>query len=203
MKKVLAFLLVPAQIVFFSTAVWALEAPQFPSCTTPSGTIIASYQDGTHGVPGDGTTYTGSDTVYQLNADLLVQCLCPPDTSGIQTDWWKIQEISEEDLKIYTRSGWVYVPNGALWGLDEAPYLARNSRYSCNESGRGGVVTSSTSSSSSDSSSNNDTLSGIGGAVLGVSTLAGTGSTLQILFFLLSGMSLLFIARRLKLSSKK
>lgn len=65
----------------------AVSTPSFPSCVNPTGQVIASYQDGTHGVPGDTNTYTGEDTVYALNAEQVVQCLCTSNAEGIQTNW--------------------------------------------------------------------------------------------------------------------
>ncbi|HEX8965691.1 MAG TPA: hypothetical protein VF820_04645 [Patescibacteria group bacterium] len=60
-------------IAFFSalfaavTPAFASTTPDFPACSSPQGSTIASYDSGTHGIPGDSSTYTGSDTVYQVN----------------------------------------------------------------------------------------------------------------------------------------
>lgn len=159
MKNLLAALLI-AFAFFLPSKVSAqsIQPPQFPNCNVPpSAEIKANYQDGIHGIPGESGEYKGSDIVFQVTPDMVLQCFCPNDQSeGIQTNWWKVPNISDQDRNIFTKQGWVFVPNGKLWGLDESNYLARNIRYECNGVG------------------------GIGGAnsdILGISTLAATGST--------------------------
>ena len=109
----------------------AVDMPSFPTCSNPQGTITISYNDGTHGIVGSTMQYSGSDTVYQLDANSLQQCFCSTDGSGIQTNWWKISSLDQEQLQILKNAGWIYVPNGALWGLQETPYMALNSSFSC------------------------------------------------------------------------
>lgn len=116
----------------------AVTIPTFPSCTATQGSIIAYYAHGTHGVPGDTTTYTGSDTVYKVDDVRVLQCLCPENGEGVQTLWWQYGALSEDDLATLLMKGWVWIPNGTAWGLNDAPYLAKNSSFSC--VGRGGAV---------------------------------------------------------------
>jgi len=152
----------------------AVEIPRFPSCVNPEGTVIADYASGTHGVPGIATTYTGSDKVYWLGESQVLQCLCP-DEHGIETHWWKYSEVSNDDMKVLLDQGWVYIPTGKAWGLNDDPYLAKNSEYWCGGGGVGG------SSGSGDSGSNSGSggSEGVGGSVLGLSSLAMTGSKQQ------------------------
>lgn len=113
----------------------ALEIPNFPSCLNPGGTIKVSYNEGTHGIVGDTSQYNGSDTVYQLDSGNLTQCLCTANGQGIQTNWWKDSSLFAEEKQTLINSGWIYIPNGALWGLEETAYFAKNSNYSCGPSG--------------------------------------------------------------------
>ncbi len=131
--------------------------PDFSVCANPSGSIVADYPDGTHGIAGEVGDYVGSDKVYKLEDGNNMQCFCPEDGEGIQTNWLKVTD-EETDVDYYKNLGWVYIPNGALWGLDQGPYFAQNTRYLC-KSDNG----SSDSSSSSSSSSSGDLSSGSGG----------------------------------------
>src|SRR3989344_6730467 len=84
----------------WAPSVSAVEAPSFPSCVNPQGSVKVSYSSGTHGIVGSNATFSGSDTVYQVSPNTLQQCFCDTSGKGVQTDWWKIAEISDEDLKI-------------------------------------------------------------------------------------------------------
>lgn len=115
----------------------AFSIPSFPACETPQGSVKANYSDGTHGIVGSNDTHTGSDTVYTLSGNAKVlQCFCDKDGNGTQTDWLKVTNPDDQDF--LRRSGWNYVPNGALWGLDSDPYMTRNSSYTCGS--RGGKI---------------------------------------------------------------
>jgi len=107
------------------------SAPNFPSCVSPQGTVIASYSTGTHGIVGSTATYSGSDVVYRLSDEALTQCFCSVDGAGIQTNWWKSSSLSQEQVDTLISQGWQYVPSGDLWGLTVDPYLVKNSNYSC------------------------------------------------------------------------
>lgn len=164
----------------------SITPPGFPSCSNPSGTQTATYDSGLHGIAGTTAEYRGSDSVYQVTSETLVQCFCPESgNTGIQTNWLKVPNISDEDLQDLKNQGWSYIPNGALWGLDPVGYVAKNQEYAC----RAG---------------------GIGGGVLGASTLAGTGTTLESkvatvagsAFLIGGGLALAYIAVRRKNENK-
>lgn len=125
-------------LFFGSNPALAVDIPNFPTCSNPQGTIKVSYSDGTHGIVGDNAQYTGSDTVYQLDNGNLAQCFCSTNGAGIQTNWWKDSSLSEEERQILINSGWIYIPNGALWGLESTAYMTYNSTYSCQANTGGG-----------------------------------------------------------------
>lgn len=183
MKKLVSILLgsvlvFAAQAFLFAKVAMAIDIPHFPACVNPEGLKIVDIR-GTHGVAGDTTTYTGVDKVYLVNGkEQVTQCLCLDDGRGIQTNWWKISSLNEDQIKILKSEGWVYVPNGNAWGLLEGPYMAQNAGFSCNGSSNGGGPSSSTSSNPI-------------GQVLG---LAFTGNILVIYAFLFLGATSILTA---------
>ncbi len=191
MKKI--FFIVSLVLSFFVSGnlsqALAVTTPSFPVCANPQGEILATYNSGTHGVPGDGTTYNGSDTVYKIDQDIILQCLCPDNGEGIQTNWWKVADLSESDINVLVSQGWILVPDGSAWGLSSAAYLAKNISFSCKSSNN----------NSTNSSSNSNGTSGGGGVgggqILGASTilqavlgLATTGSYPFILGVIIIGL---------------
>lgn len=134
MKLFFSALIVVLFLIFSSKSVSAIDAPNFPACSNPQGNLIVSYDFGTHGVVG-GNSYTGSDKVYKIDENSLVQCLCTTDGKGIQTDWWKAPSLDENQINILKSEGWIYIPTGSVWGLTIDAYLARNSNYSCTTDG--------------------------------------------------------------------
>jgi hypothetical protein len=123
--------------IFAPKSVLALEQnielviPTFPVCSQPQGTTKVVYSNGIHGIPGRTQTYTGKDAVYNLTEETLTQCFCSVNDDGIQTNWWKVSSLSIADIEYLQSIGWTYIPNGALWGLEEAPYVANNVDYDC------------------------------------------------------------------------
>ena len=111
----------------------ATQTPEFTSCLTPTGSVVANYSDGTHGIVGLGSRI-GQDKVYLLESGNTMQCFCGSDGSGIQTNWMKLGEISQDQIKVYESQGWIFVPSGSAWGLSDVPYLAKNISYACSSS---------------------------------------------------------------------
>ncbi len=107
-------------------------AADFTSCVVPTGDVIASYADGTHGIVGVGSKI-GKDVVYSAGQNAM-QCFCGNDGNGIQTNWMKIVDLTSDQVKVYQSQGWIYVPSGAAWGLSDVPYLAQNVDFSCSGS---------------------------------------------------------------------
>lgn len=173
------FVILGLIVIFLSALVGTADAtttPTFPLCANPQGQVKSNYDSGTHGVAGDSSTYSGKDTVYTLSGNTLTQCLCTNSGSGIQTNWWKASSLSQEEIDVLISQGWVLIPNGSSWGLDSAPYLAKNSNYSCSSSGSGGA------------SDNKSILAISTNAILG---LANTGNIVFILGVFLAGLVLL------------
>jgi len=144
MKKVLlSIVLTGTYLATSAGTVMAFDVPSFSSCPAPGGEVIASYETGTHGVPGDYATYSGSDAVYSISTTQNVQCLCV-NGSGIQTNWLQVDQISQQEIDSLKNQGWIFIPDGSVWGLKSAMYMAKNNPYSCN----GGSAGSSQGSSS-------------------------------------------------------
>lgn len=139
--KILAFAIAVLALfmVGASTHAQASVIPSFPSCLNPSTAITVHYDTGTHGIVGDASTHTGSDSVYQIDDQKTLQCFCAADGNGIQTDWVKTSSFSQDMIDALIADGWTFVPNGLAWGLADAPYYAKNSPYLCSEFfGKGG-----------------------------------------------------------------
>jgi hypothetical protein len=121
-----------------ATPAFAVDAPTFPNCPNPGGVQIASYTDGTHGIPGRSEVYTGNDTVFRLDEKRVAQCYCPPDGTGIQTNWFKVSDLTSDQKTELIQRGWVYIPDGTVWGLDAGDWMAQNSPLTCTEHAIGG-----------------------------------------------------------------
>lgn len=170
--------------------VFAASLPTIKSCVNPQGNVKASYESGTHGIVGDTATYQGKDTVYQAadNPNMYLQCFCN-DKGGIQTNWVNAVSYTDSEIQILKSQGWIYVPNGSLWGLTNDPYIAKNDTFSCGNGGQSTGTSNGTSSSISNS---------VGGAVLSATTqvfdgLANTGNII-FLYGMLGLGALLFFA---------
>ena len=62
--------------VSVQSAFAAVSAPDFPACSAPTGSLKVQYNDGTHGVIGNSAEFKGKDTVYSVNQNQVLQCLC-------------------------------------------------------------------------------------------------------------------------------
>ena len=119
-------------LVLSAANVFAVPLPSFTSCVNPSGQIVAQYATGLHGIVGMQPDVEGSDTVYRVSEQTYTQCYCPVEgTEGIQTDWWNVKDLSQEDIDASIQDGWIFVANGADWGLEADPFLAKNSSFTC------------------------------------------------------------------------
>lgn len=145
MNTLLSFALAVGVVVFvapsFAAAQDVLPPPvpvSFPSCVSPSGSVLATYSDGVHGIVGSFAVYTGSDTVYALTDGNVLQCFCPTGgITGIQTNWMNASGFSAGDISSFVSDGWMHVVSGIAWGLSDVPYLAKNISYTCSALGGG------------------------------------------------------------------
>ena len=160
----------------------AVTTPTFATCIAPEGTVRANHNSGTHGIPGDTNTYFGKDTVYTISENSIIQCFCSSNGKGIQTNWLKAKQYSDDDLKILKSQGWIYISNGQIWGLENEAYVAKNEEFSClgNRSQVGG--------SNYDSKRFNPNILG----------LASTGSTSLLTFSFIVGILLLISSINLR-----
>lgn len=110
------------------------QIPEYPLCTSPVGQLKVRYENGLHAIPGETQLRNGSDDVYWTESGNAIQCFCAPDGSGVQTNWLKLEEISHDTVSSLVSKGWIFVPNGADWGLDAASYMAKNTNYTCQAS---------------------------------------------------------------------
>jgi hypothetical protein len=174
----------------------AVSKPNFPACNSPEGTIKIHYPTGTHGIAGSTATYTGSDTVYLLSDVTLTQCFCSENGSGIQTNWWKVSSLDQEEITKLQAEGWYLIPDGSAWGLDNAPYMAFNTSYSCGGSPNG---TGGGNSNSNNFSSSNSVVSSLQG-VLG---LAFTGNAWMVYGSGIAGLLFLLVGLLMELKKKR
>lgn len=185
MKKLFILLAVIVYLFVFQNQAEAVSTPDFSTCANPQGTQIAHFTSGTHGIVGTTATYTGSDSVYKQSTNQLVQCFCPLDGKGVQTNWLKASSYSEAEIKVLKSQGWIYIASGSVWGLESEPYVAQNISYKCN-----GATGSSNNSSQQ--------------AVIGASTGPGftfTGNSRLIFVFTTIGIASLFLGLRIRKSS--
>ena len=162
----------------FAKPAFAVSLPDFGSCGNPQVNASQVNTGNNHGVAGRTASYAGTDSIYTLSNGNVMQCLCPDNGSGVQTNWLKASSVSEGDVKVLKNEGWEYIVTGSAWGLEDVPYLAKNSDYSCKATG-GGETPKST--------------------VLG---LANTGNMLMIYGFLTAGLTALLSGMLLKKFSK-
>lgn len=191
-KKFLLLISVVFSFLFSTTNAMAVSPADFPACSNPQGSQIAHYPSGIHGIVGSQATYSGSDTVYQVDELKTVQCFCPENGNGIQTNWFKAIGLSDDQIKAYQHDGWLYVVTGKLWGLSDDPYLAKNYDFTCpgSKSGSGGG----SGNSQSGGGSSNGSSGGIVEASSAVLGLAGTGNTITLLGVATTGLVAFFLS---------
>ena len=107
--------------------------PDFPNCEdkifTQNGDR-AHYNGGIHGIPGVGNI-EGRDDVYTLTEGNFLQCFCPENGSGIQSNWWNVSNLSQGEIDGHKTNGWMFEQSGSGWNLLDDPYLIKNRSFSC------------------------------------------------------------------------
>ncbi len=199
----LTLLSLSVAVAIFAKPISASEQA-FTSCLTPTGTVIADYADGTHGIVGQGSA-TGHDTVYSLGNGNVLQCLCGADGVGVQTNWMPIEELSGDQIKIYENQGWIYVPTGSAWGLSEGAYLAKNISYTCGGSSTtnsGGGSAGGDGRTDGRTDGRSDGLGSIVQAAKGSAGLASTGNITFVLSILGAGIFLTLVGLFMRKNTK-
>lgn len=107
----------------------ANAVPDFGSCLNPQWSKTQENTGSNHGVVGLGS-FAGVDSIYRNGGNVL-QCLCTDDGKGYQTNWLKADNMSDSQKSELKSQGWMYVPYGKDWGLDDTPYMAKNIEYTC------------------------------------------------------------------------
>jgi len=131
-KFLLASFLSLALVLLVSTVYAEVSPPTFPSCSLQSGSgDIANYDNGLHQIVGAGLLEGADDVYSQANGNAL-QCFCAEGDSGIQTVWWRIGDLTSQEIEGFLSQGWVQ-ENGLQWNLENTNYLAKNSEFSCAE----------------------------------------------------------------------
>ncbi|HZE86803.1 MAG TPA: hypothetical protein VE090_01215 [Methylomirabilota bacterium] len=177
-KSLFTILTLSVFLTVFSKPAFAVSSPDFGSCLNPQVTASQVNGGSNHGVAGQTTTYSGTDSIYYLSDGNVMQCLCPDSGTAIQTNWLKTSNLSASDIDVLKSQGWTYVATGSSWGLSDVPYLAKNSNYSC----RGENTTPTVQSS--------------------VLSLAYTGSAVAIYGLIIAGVTALVAGMLLKKFSK-
>jgi hypothetical protein len=200
-NKVLTALPIAAALYLSAASPVAANAiPDFGSCVNPQWTQTQVNYSGKHGVIGV-DSFNGTDTIYTSGGNVL-QCLCTDQGQGYQTNWLKASDISNGDIDNLKAQGWIYISDGRDWGLEEAPYLAKNSNYECvactptptaGPTPTPGPEATPTPQTRVDSASANNTSS---------NSLASTGSALLIALSLLAGVVSLILGMTLRKFSK-
>lgn len=189
-RQVKIFIAVIALIILLTVSpqsVSAVSIPDFGSCLNPQVVATQINNGNSHGVVGQNTPYSGQDSIYNLSNGNVLQCLCTIEGSGVQTNWLKAAGLSQEETSSLKAQGWIYIPTGASWGLEDVAYVAKNISYSCK--------------------SNQPTPTpGIQAAVAaiqpGILGLAATGNAVALYSFVLAGLFSLLVGLLLKKTSK-
>lgn len=164
----------------------------FPSCLNPRQTADITYADGNHGIAGDYASHTGSDSVYKLEGNnKVLQCFCGRGGQAVQTNWIKTDTLTTDEISTLKSQGWIAVPFGADWGLDNSSYLAQNTSYTCLASAN--VQATSVTNTSHDPTSS---------AGNGLAQLANTGNIVLILSVVSIGITALLLGFFLKRNRK-
>lgn len=106
---------------------------KFPTCPAPGGSQVAGYPEGLHWIVGESVLRWGSDFVYRIKDAKYVQCYCSLEAkpTGIQTNWFPASLVTEDVKQQLIANGWIYVANGADFGLENVPFLAQNKPSKC------------------------------------------------------------------------
>jgi hypothetical protein len=132
-KSLITTFVVASLFTGLVTPAFADTTFDFGTCVNPQVAASQVNYGNSHGVVGKAPRYSGVDKIYTLENGNVMQCLCPDEGKGIQTNWLKAEGYSEKDINVLKKQGWTYVATGSSWGLSDVPYMAKNIEYSCRE----------------------------------------------------------------------
>src|SRR4051812_18179039 len=104
------FVAIILAVFILANKTFAFDVTSLPTCLAPVGDVLAQFDSGVHGIVGDTSVHTGSDTVYQTGDGTYLQCYCDENGNGIQTNWIMASTLSEEDQAYLRSQGWIEVP---------------------------------------------------------------------------------------------
>jgi len=110
-------------------------------CPNVKGDVVAWYPEGYHWIYGYSPVQWGADKVWHVGYDNYVQCFCPKKLegfeplfhTGIKTAWLKAGNVGAEKQQDLLAKGWLWLDNGVDVGLLPEPYMARNSKWNCQD----------------------------------------------------------------------
>ena len=130
-KFLTALFIFPLLLAYSAAPASAYSVPDFGSCLNPQTSAEQVNSGSNHGVVGyDNQAFSGTDNIYSLSDNNVLQCLCTDDGDGYQTNWLKADNIGEPDRKVLESQGWTYFSDAGSWGLSGS-YLAKTDTYSC------------------------------------------------------------------------
>jgi hypothetical protein len=115
----------------FVQPVLAYEVTDFGSCLNPQVSANQVNTGSDHGVVGySGVAFSGTDSIYLLSSNNVMQCLCTDNGQGYQTSWVSANNYSSSEIPNFQSEGWNYFEDASNWGLQGA-YLAKTEKYMC------------------------------------------------------------------------
>lgn len=106
------------------------DSTSFPSCLNPQISPSQVNKGSNHGVVGFSTPFSGTDTIFNLSRNNVLQCLCTDNGQGFQTNWLNVSQLSQSEINVFVSQGWTFFANAGAWGLNGA-YVAKTSQFLC------------------------------------------------------------------------
>lgn len=112
------------------------------SCPDVKGEVVAEYRNSWNWIVGFSPNQYGNDKVWHVGYDNYIQCFCPVKlagftplfTNGVKTVWLKQSNLTVDQItQRQSNSRWIYVANGADFGLKPEPYWALNDPWDCKD----------------------------------------------------------------------
>lgn len=152
-QKVLRLFLAPVLLIVLLSMVAApiyagnsttisINENQFSRCPMVNGSVVASYNDGWHWIPGISQLQWGKDVVYSIGNNNYIQCFSSLKQNssyhlqslwrtnrGTQTNWLSVSNMNSNTKQLLLQRGWMDISDGSAFGLPGGEYLAKNSTF--------------------------------------------------------------------------